>query len=141
MKAKFALAMLLLGAVAAVGQQAAQPKIEKTSAPYTSPASGKLMFNTYCASCHGAGAKGNGPAAAAVKGGVPDLTMLAKSHGGKYPMHVYEVIKGDTLVPAHGSVDMPVWGPVLTRVSEGSNAELQQRLNNLTAYIGSLQQK
>lgn len=142
MKSKVSLAVIALFAVAAIGQQAAPPKIQKSAAKYTSPASGKEMFNTYCASCHGVSAKGDGPAASAIKGSVPDLTMLAKANGGKYPsMHIYEVIKGDRLVSAHGSVDMPVWGPVLTRVSQGNNAQLQQRLNNLTTYIGSLQTK
>ena len=142
MKVAFAVAVLMFCAVLALGRQAAAPKIQKASARYTSPASGKEMFNSYCASCHGTSAKGDGPAAAALKSGVPDLTELAKLHGGKYPsLHVYEVIKGDTQVVAHGSADMPVWGPVLSRVSQGNNAEFQQRLNNLTAYIGTLQAK
>ena len=142
MKSTVSLAVIALFAVAAIGQQAAPPKIQKSAARYTSPASGKEMFNTYCASCHGVSAKGDGPAAAAIKGGVPDLTTLAKANAGKYPsMHIYEVIKGDRVISAHGSADMPVWGPVLTRVSEGNNAQLQQRLNNLTTYIGSLQTK
>jgi mono/diheme cytochrome c family protein len=33
----------------------------------TSPVSGKGMFTSYCAACHGAEGKGNGPAAEALK--------------------------------------------------------------------------
>jgi mono/diheme cytochrome c family protein len=36
------------------------------------------MFKEYCASCHGADAKGHGPAVRALKVAPPDLTMLSK---------------------------------------------------------------
>jgi mono/diheme cytochrome c family protein len=51
-----------------------------------SAASGKEMFNSYCASCHGLSAKGDGPAAPAMNRKPADLTMLAKNNGGKYPL-------------------------------------------------------
>ena len=139
---KTALITLLLLANVAVAQQASKPKVQFAMAKYTSPASGKEMFNSYCASCHGASAKGDGPAAIALKQGAPDLTVLAKTNGGVFPsMHVYELIKGDTAVSAHGSPTMPVWGPVLSRISMSSNSQTQQRLHNLTAYLESLQVK
>lgn len=133
---------LITFAVAAWAQQPSAPKIHKTPARYTSPASGKEMYESYCASCHGKDGKGNGPAAAAMKNPVPDLTVMAKSHDGKFPnFHVYEVIRGDAAIPAHGSAEMPVWGPVLRRMAMADNAELEQRLHNLTDYVESLQSK
>jgi hypothetical protein len=36
---------------------------------------------------------------------------------------------------------MPVWGPVLWRMSQGHESEVQQRIANLTHYIESLQSK
>jgi mono/diheme cytochrome c family protein len=138
----FSIIVVLALAISTTAQQVASPKITKTSAKYTSPSSGKEMFDSYCASCHGENGKGNGPAAAAMKNGVPDLTGLAKSHDGKFPsFHVYEVIRGDAAIPAHGSAEMPVWGPVLRRVAVSDNAQLQQRLQNLTDYVRSLQDK
>jgi mono/diheme cytochrome c family protein len=47
--------------------------------------SGDVMYKQFCAACHGAHARGNGPAASALKIQPPDLTTLAKRHGGKFP--------------------------------------------------------
>jgi hypothetical protein len=70
------------------------------------------------------------------------LTTLLKANGGKFPSaHVYEVINGRASTPAHGSQEMPVWGPVFRRMSSGHDAEVHQRINNLTDYIQSMQQK
>ena len=134
------LVVLLVGMAA--GQVAANPKIQTVAARYTPPASGRAMFDAYCASCHGADGRGSGPAALAMKNGVPDITKLAKSHGGVFPaMHVTQEIMGDVRSAAHGSKDMPVWGPVFLRMGQQSNAEIHQRVYNLTAYVESLQLK
>src|SRR5271154_4968759 len=49
------------------------------------PVLGKETFLKYCASCHGEDAKGNGPAALALKPPPADLTTLSGRHDGKYP--------------------------------------------------------
>jgi mono/diheme cytochrome c family protein len=116
--------------------------INKTPAPYTSPASGQEMYKAYCASCHGLDGKGAGPAATAMKAPIPDLTQLSAKNGGKFPMdHVMQVIRGDVNSPAHGSKDMPVWGPVFMSVSGHQPAQVLQRTQNLGKYIESLQKK
>ena len=46
---------------------------------------GPDLFRAYCAPCHGLDAKGHGPAAAALKARVADLTVLAKNNGGEFP--------------------------------------------------------
>jgi len=115
-------------------------QVKHAPAPQTSAASGKEMFNSYCASCHGADAKGDGPAAAALKSKPADLTALAKNNNGKFPTdRVMSILRGQATVTAHGNLDMPVWGPVFWRMSQGHPAELQQRVTNLTRYIESLQ--
>ena len=115
-------------------------QVKHAPAPQTSAASGKEMFNSYCASCHGADAKGEGPAAAALKSKPADLTALAKNNNGKFPTdRVMSILRGQATVTAHGNLDMPVWGPVFWRMSQGHPAELQQRVTNLTRYIESLQ--
>jgi mono/diheme cytochrome c family protein len=107
----------------------------------TSPASGEEMYKNYCASCHGADLKGNGPAAAALKVPPTDLTTLAKKDG-KYPSaKVVSAIKGDVDLAAHGSKDMPVWGSLFWRISGGHQTEVQQRISNLNSYIESKQAK
>lgn len=131
----------LLVLIAAAILCAAQ-EVKKVPAPYTSPSSGKEMYTAYCASCHGADAKGNGPAAGALKVAPTDLTQLSAQNQGKFPeLKVYAAIKGDTAIPAHGSKDMPVWGPVFRAVSQGRESEIHMRLTNLTKYLESLQAK
>jgi mono/diheme cytochrome c family protein len=115
-------------------------EIKHVRAKPTSPASGQEMFNSYCASCHGKDAKGDGPAVGALKAAPTDLTTLAKNNGGKYPeMKVTSVLRGEAKVTAHGSQEMPVWGPVFWRMSQGNASEVQQRIVNLNRYIKSLQ--
>ena len=121
---------------------AQETKVKKVPAQYTSPASGKEMYNAYCASCHGTDGKGNGPAATAMKTAPTDLTQLSAKNGGTFPeAKVYAAIKGDTTVAAHGSKDMPVWGPIFRAVSAGHESETHMRLVNLTNHVRSLQAK
>jgi mono/diheme cytochrome c family protein len=134
------LAVFILGSFLMMAQDNAT-KIKKVAVSPTSAASGKEMFNAYCASCHGLNGKGNGPAAAATKTQPTDLTLLAQKNGGKFPsMDVISSIQ-DGVQTAHGSKEMPVWGPLLSSVSNQSQSVVMQRLSNLSAYIDSLQVK
>ena len=121
---------------------AQKPEVKTTTAPQTSAASGEEMYVSYCAVCHGKDGKGNGPAAPAMKVPPSDLTQLAKGNGGKFPSaHVYQVIRGDASLAAHGSKDMPVWGPVFRELSGHDEAKVQLRITNLTKYIEAMQSK
>ncbi|HLK35017.1 MAG TPA: cytochrome c [Terriglobales bacterium] len=116
--------------------------VKKTAVTPTSPASGQEMFMTYCASCHGMGAKGDGPAAPAMKKTPANLTELTARNQGKFPeLKIYGTIKGDSNMPAHGSRDMPIWGSVFQSLSHGDQAQVQLRISNLTKYIASIQVK
>ena len=137
-------ALLLWGLLAAfvIVAAAQKPVVKKVPAPQTSPASGKEMYVSYCASCHGVTGKGDGPAAVALKVAPPDLTTLSQRNQGKFPgAHVAQSIKGDMAMPAHGSKEMPVWGPVFSSLNKGDQALVQLRISNLTKYIESLQVK
>ena len=63
--------------------------------------SGEVMYRQFCAACHGAHAQGNGPAAPTLKRQPPDLTTLAKRHGGKFPYDYVSSISnsGPALLP------------------------------------------
>ena len=136
------LVLIIAAATISISAQQAKPEIKHTTAPPTSAASGKEMFVAYCASCHGTDAKGNGPAASALNSKPADLTALAKNNGGKFPTgRVMSILRGEATVTAHGNRDMPVWGPVFWKMSQGHPAELQQRVTNLTHYLESLQAK
>lgn len=127
------------GLAIAVGGQESQKPIQHTTAQHTSPASGQEMFLAYCASCHGKDAKGDGPAASVLKVAPADLTGLSKKYG-KYPgMKVTPVLTGQANLAAHGNTEMPVWGPIFSRMSQGRESEVQQRIANLNHYIESLQ--
>ena len=130
--------------VAAQDQTQGQPEktIKHVPIKSTSPVSGKDMYATYCAVCHGTDGKGGGPAASALKIPPNNLTLLSKNNGGKYPsLKVSSSIRGESATPAHGSKDMPVWGTLFWSMSSGHEGEVQQRVTNLTHYIESLQAK
>ena len=103
------------------------------------------MYKAYCAVCHGTDGKGNGPAVPALKASVPDLTTLAQRHGGKYPANYVESVLrfGTDTHAAHGSQDMPIWGPVFDAMNpnQSMSNKTTMRIDNLASYIGTLQVK
>jgi mono/diheme cytochrome c family protein len=133
-------ALIALACMAAVQDQS--KTVQHTTIKPTSAASGKEMFTSYCAVCHGTDGKGGGPAASALKSAPADLTLLRKNNDGKYPaLKVSSTIRGTSDSAAHGSKDMPVWGPLFWGISNGHEGEVQQRIANLTQYIETLQAK
>jgi hypothetical protein len=84
---------------------------------------------------------GDGPAAEALKKRPSDLTQLARKNGGSFPeLQVINYIKGEDVVAAHGSRDMPVWGAIFSQMS--SNQDLVHvRTYALLKYIEQLQVK
>lgn len=144
-KSMLGLSALLVttGLCLAQQQPATQPEVKQTPIKQTSAASGKEMFDQYCAACHGTDGKGNGPAAPAMKAPPTDLTQLAKKNGGKYPSNqVSSVLKfGTGAAGSHGSKDMPVWGPLLRSLDKYHDEIVQQRVANIVSYIESLQAK
>jgi mono/diheme cytochrome c family protein len=123
-------------------EAAQQTKIEKMPVKSTSPASGKQMYQEYCAVCHGTDGKGHGPAASALKVAPPDLTLLAKNNGGKFPeMHVSSVLRLGITIAAHGSSEMPIWGPLFRSMSKQDDALVAERIANLTRYLETQQAK
>ena len=73
--------------------------------------SGAELYQRFCGSCHGAAARGDGPAARTLKAKVPDLTRITARNGGTFPAErVRQTIAGRDVPTVHGSRDMPVWG-------------------------------
>ena len=137
---RFAFFLPALLAFAASGN-AQTKEVKKAPVQMTSAASGSEMFISYCAPCHGKDAKGNGPAASALKIPPANLTELAKKNNGKFPAdHIASDLRSG-VSGAHGSSDMPVWGPLFSKVSSNDEALVQMRIANLTHYLESLQVK
>ncbi len=104
---------------------------------------GKRLYIKYCATCHGRDGKGVGPLAGTLKTKPQDLTMLAKTHGGKFPyMEVLDILDGATPYPAHGSSEMPAWGETFQSDEPGvagDQARVRGQLMLLTDYLRTLQ--
>lgn len=105
---------------------------------------GVETYYRFCASCHGEHGYGDGPVASGLPISVPNLTLLAQRHGGKFPVEtVREVIDGRERVIYHGTRYMPVWGYEFW-IEEGADEEAEARVEiivrNLIDYLRSIQQ-
>ena len=133
---------IVLASSLAISQDQSKTEIKHVPITPTSPASGAEMYKTYCAVCHGLNGTGNGPAAEALKTPPADLTTMAARNGGRYPaLRVSAILRGEDVLAAHGSKDMPIWGKLLWSVSGSHESEVLQRVKNLNRYIESLQKK
>ena len=137
-----------LGIVAAVTAALAGPlRAEETSSH--AGVSGEGDFRMYCASCHGEEAKGDGPKSFGLSVKPPDLTILTERYGGTFPADMLlRMIDGRELVASHGDREMPVWGQWFKMEAgeglggaEGDEGTVKRRINNLIAYIESLQKE
>ena len=100
---------------------------------------GPDLFRAYCASCHGLDGKGNGPAAEALRTKPADLTALTRNHRGQFPVPmVRDTITGSSVLAAHGSREMPIWGPVFHQI-EADVDRGHVRVENLVKYLESIQ--
>jgi len=131
---------LLAATVAYSGPQTTGPA---TPSLVISSMAGQDLYQAYCSSCHGRQGRGDGPTAPALKTVVPDLSTIAKRSGGSFPTErmVAIVTHGEALAsPAHGSGDMPIWGP-LFRALDPNDTRARVRISAVVAYVESLQGK
>jgi len=101
---------------------------------------GPDLFRHHCAPCHGVDAKGDGPAAKSLRVRPPDLRLIAKRNSGKFPTERVRKMIIDDVPPAHGSREMPVWGPIFHQVEEDRDYGAI-RVENLLKYLESIQEK
>jgi mono/diheme cytochrome c family protein len=134
-----ALTAVLVGLGAALS--AAPPsRASSVSAPAED---GEWVFRTYCASCHGTSAKGDGPLAASLRVAPADLTLLARRAHGKFDAEqVRKTIDGRQRVVPHGNSDMPVWGDAFRNSADGySEEKVKTRIKALVDYLEKIQAK
>jgi mono/diheme cytochrome c family protein len=145
------LLLLLLFMGAEAGPAFAQmPRTGATVTPSGKVTSGSREYRRLCAQCHGYTAKGDGPVASELKTPPPDLTVLSKNNGGKFPyQHVYDSISGKEVAKAHGTREMPIYYLTLARPQNpfGTGASIQRsqyqvdlEIKRITEYIKSIQQ-
>ena len=103
---------------------------------------GADLYKAYCAVCHGADARGNGPMAQSLKNAPPDLTRIAARNGGSFPLaRMRRVISGaEARGTEHGTREMPVWGPIFSQVDRDQDLG-GLRIDNLARYLQNLQVK
>jgi hypothetical protein len=77
----------------------------------------------------------------ALKTKVPQLATLARRNHGTFPTdRVRSIIADDEGRAAHGSREMPVWGPIFHQIENDRDLGYV-RLQNVTEYLKSIQQK
>jgi mono/diheme cytochrome c family protein len=103
----------------------------------TSVAEGEIVYQRFCAACHGMTGHGDGPAAAALTPPPTDLTRLT------YDLdELMRRIDGRETIRAHGISRMPVWGEVFARGVVGDDSPSRRALMHLQAaalYVKTLQ--
>lgn len=127
--------VLVAGLLAAPITASAQDQPMKQTTP------GAEVFRTYCASCHGTTARGDGPLASAMSRKPANLTEIAKRNGGQYPSEiVFKTIDGRQPIRGHGGPDMPVWGDAFAKSREAGDAErVKAVIQSLVDYLESIQ--
>ena len=121
------------------GATANAQTVKQGTAPRIQSVEGADTYKAYCATCHGPLAKGDGPAAAALKKAPADLTTIAKRNGGKFSAaDVEAVIMGQQTLLSHGSREMPIWGPVFQALAP-DNSVMKLRVANVVNYLKSIQ--
>jgi mono/diheme cytochrome c family protein len=137
-----ALSFLPLG----IPLQAQEGKADSEKAGFEAPTylieslEGRDLFRAYCAACHGADARGGGPAATSLKTKPPDLTRIAQRRGGVFSLaDVERFISGEqSAAETHGQREMPIWGPILSQIQRDRDLG-PVRVRNLARYLESLQ--
>ncbi len=103
---------------------------------------GRDLYATHCACCHGRDAKGGGVMAVALKTPPTDLTLITARNGGTFPAaRMKALIAGpdNLFIPAHGSSDMPVWGPTFRALDPGR--DVGERVALIVGYLEQIQAK
>jgi mono/diheme cytochrome c family protein len=136
--------ILLVAALAvagATGLMAGQRTDTKPPSLLSPSLAGSDNFKTYCAPCHGRSGTGDGPVAEALTKRPADLTKLTLRNNGAFPSRSVRefVTLGNPAIAAHGSTEMPIWGPTF-RSLEPSDTLVAIRIANIVAYLESIQQ-
>ena len=133
-KLAFAGAAMIAALLLAPAGAAAQEGMKQTTP-------GAEVFRTYCASCHGTSAHGDGPLSSSMRKKPANLTEIAKRNGGEFPADmVFRTIDGRQPVRGHGGPDMPVWGDAFEKSREAGDTErVKAVIQSLVDFLDSIQ--
>ena len=123
----------LLVGLAGLGRAAERPDPDAA-------AKGKVIYQRYCASCHGSDARGTGPLAPDLRVPPSDLTRLAKTANGRFPFElVARSIDGRQTTRGHGTPDMPVWGEIFPKTAGTESPSVNSAVGRIAHYLWSIQ--
>jgi mono/diheme cytochrome c family protein len=111
------LAALLLSAAGAAWVRPAPPDAKPDAA---AAAKGKIIYQRYCGSCHGAEARGDGPLASELRTAPSNLRWLAAKNNGQFPF--------------------AVWGEVFPKTAGTDSPSVESAVGRLTHYLWSIQE-
>lgn len=109
---------------------------------------GQEEYRMHCAACHGLEGRGDGPIGQILKTPAPNLAQITERNGGKFPVQkIYDIIEGSSVLAAHGTRDMPLWGdryraapdPQTPDQAAAASDLAQQRILSLVYFLGTLQ--
>jgi mono/diheme cytochrome c family protein len=130
--------VLLFATVLAAPAVAAQPRESAAGVE-----DGRALFLTYCSSCHGTTARGDGPVSESLRGRPADLTELANAADGAFiAQRIQRTVDGrDRHIKAHGSYEMPVWGDAFKRREGLGEEAIKARIDAIVRYIQTIQHR
>lgn len=133
--------VLTLAIVGAFVTTFASTPLSGQSPAQASGTSGAATFATYCATCHGKSAVGDGPLAPSMRVRPANLTEIAKRNKGTFPAdQIARIVDGRSPVKGHGGGEMPVWGPAFEKsVADGTPVE--ERIRRVVTYLEGIQVK
>jgi len=129
----FVAVILACGPLAAAGSD--PPGIKREPAKAVHSVDGKVLYDSYCAACHGPTGRGNGPAARYLSVPVPDLSTLAVRDGEFKLKHVKFHITDQEAV---GAV-MPHWNDILMQNFGDQQGFKELAVHNLARHVARLQ--
>lgn len=141
---RFQVFAIAAGAIGLIGLllpgEQSSPAVNPETTRLISSIDGANLFTAYCAVCHGADARGEGPLATSLKAAPSDLTRIAARNSGAFPRaRVERIIAGEEQIPGgHGSRAMPIWGPIFSQVAWDQDLG-RLRIHNLADYLEHLQ--
>ena len=132
-----ALAVLLLPAPEAGAESREETaEVDLTDASF---GRGLTLYQRYCRSCHGKSAEGDGTVAEYLRVVPTDLTRLALTNGGEFPVaRVVRSIDGREKPQLHGD-DMPIWGSVFQVDADQTEEDAKRKIHDLVAYLMGIQ--
>jgi len=101
---------------------------------------GQVIYQRFCAACHGSAGAGDGQLASGLREHPTDLTRLAERNGGNFAFDkVARAIDGRETVRMHGPSDMPVWGEVFAKTKGTDTSDTSEAVARITHYVWSIQ--